>query len=67
MNDNRSESPETVAKELAELVTTKGQHDNWVPFSDRALKQGAIKEKRGWYGGKMDDIALSLLMLIKTS
>lgn len=59
VNDNRSESPETVAKELAELAHDEaGQHDNWVPFSDRALKQGAIKEKQGWYGGKMDDIAV---------
>jgi protein phosphatase PTC7 len=32
--------------------------DNWVPFSDRALKQGAIQRKEGWYGGKMDDITV---------
>jgi len=59
VRDNMTESPGAIAKELAELAHDEaGQNDNWVPFSDRALKQGAIRSKEGWYGGKMDDITV---------
>jgi len=59
VRDNMGESPGAIARELAELAHDEaGQHDNWVPFSDRALKQGAIQRKQGWYGGKMDDITV---------
>jgi len=59
VNTLSGESPEILSLELAKLSYSEaGKTDNWVPFGDRALRDGVIKSKNEWRGGKMDDITV---------
>tara|TARA_R110002126_G_scaffold39471_5_gene117195 strand:+ start:793 stop:1572 length:780 start_codon:yes stop_codon:yes gene_type:complete len=69
INSMDSESPEKMANSLAEMAFNEaGRKDNWIPFTERALEQGAwgLKERNdpAFLGGKMDDITVVVAIVV---